>query len=136
MSTKIFVNLPVKDLAKSMRFFESIGFKNNPQFTDDTAACMVISDDIYVMILTEAKFKTFTPKKIADANTSTEVLTALSRESRADVDDTVRKALAAGGSTYAEPKDHGFMYQHGFQDPDGHIWEVFWMDPKAVQQQS
>jgi predicted lactoylglutathione lyase len=133
MSTKIFVNLPVKDLKKSMRFFEAIGFKNNPQFTDDTAACMVVSDDIYVMILTEAKFKSFTPKKLTDATTSTEVLTALSRESRADVDDIVRKAVAAGGSTYAEPKDYGFMYQHGFQDPDGHIWEVLWMDPKAVQ---
>jgi predicted lactoylglutathione lyase len=133
MSTKIFVNLPVKDLKKSMSFYDAIGFKNNPQFTDDTAACMVISEDIYVMILTEAKFKTFTPKKIADATTSTEVLTALSRESRADVDDTVRKAVAAGGSTYSKPNDHGFMYQHGFQDPDGHIWEVLWMDPKAVQ---
>ena len=133
MPTKIFVNLPVKDLKKSMSFYDAIGFRNNPQFTDDTAACMVISDDIYVMILTEAKFKTFTPKKIADATTSTEVLTALSRESRADVDDIVRKAIAAGGSTYAEPKDHGFMYQHGFQDPDGHIWEVLWMDPKAIQ---
>ena len=133
MSTKIFVNLPVKDLKKSMRFFEAIGFRNNPQFTDDTAACMVVSDDIYVMILTEPKFRSFTPKKIADATTSTEVLTALSRESRADVDDIVRKAVAAGGSTYAEPKDYGFMYQHGFQDPDGHIWEVIWMDPKAVQ---
>ena len=133
MSTNIFVNLPVKDLKRSMRFFEAIGFKNNPQFTDDTAACMVISDDIFLMILTEAKFKSFTPKKIADATTSTEVLTALSRESRGEVDDIVRKAVAAGGSTYAEPKDHGFMYQHGFQDPDGHIWEVFWMDPKAVQ---
>jgi len=133
MPTKIFVNLPVKDLKKSMSFYDAIGFRNNPQFTDDTAACMVISDDIYVMILTEAKFKTFTPKKIADATTSTEVLTALSRESRVDVDDIVRKAIAAGGSTYAEPKDHGFMYQHGFQDPDGHIWEVLWMDPKAIQ---
>jgi predicted lactoylglutathione lyase len=133
MATKIFVNLPVKDLKRSMGFYAALGFKNNPQFTDDTAACMVISEDIYLMILTEARFKDFTPKAIADATTTTEVLTALSRESRADVDDTVRKAVAAGGSTYAEPKDHGgFMYQHGFQDPDGHIWEVFWMDPKAV----
>ena len=133
MPTKIFVNLPVKDLKKSMSFYDAIGFRNNPQFTDDTAACMVISDDIYVMILTEAKFKTFTPKPIADATKSTEVLTALSRDSRSDVDDAIRKATAAGGSTYAEPKDYGFMYQHGFQDPDGHIWEVLWMDPKAVQ---
>src|SRR5687768_14926778 len=132
MPTKIFVNLPVKDLKKSMSFYEALGFRNNPQFTDDTAACMVISEDIYVMILTEAKFKTFTPKPIADATKSTEVLTALSRDSRSDVDDAIRKATAAGGSTYAEPKDYGFMYQHGFQDPDGHIWEVFWMDPKSI----
>ena len=133
MATKIFVNLPVKDLKKSMSFFEAIGFKNNPQFTDETAACMVVSEEIYVMILTEPKFKSFTPKAIADATKSSEVLIALSRESRADVDDIVKKAVAAGGSTYAEPKDYGFMYQHGFADPDGHIWEVLWMDPKAVQ---
>ena len=133
MATKIFVNLPVKDLKRSMSFYEAIGFKNNPQFTDDTAACMVISEDIYVMILTEPKFKSFTPKAIADATKSTEVLIALSRDSRADVDDIVGKATSAGGSTYAEPKDHGFMYQHGFQDPDGHIWEVLWMDPKAIE---
>ena len=135
MATKIFVNLPVKDLKKSMSFFSAIGFKNNPQFTDDTAACMVVSEEIYVMILTEPKFKSFTPKAIADATKSSEVLIALSRESRADVDDIVKKAVAAGGSTYAEPKDYGFMYQHGFQDPDGHIFEVIWMDPAAIQQQ-
>ena len=134
MSTKIFVNLPVKDLKRSMSFFEALGFANNPQFTDETAACMVISDDIFVMILTEPKFKSFTPKPIADATKSTEVLIALSRDSRADVDDIVAKAIAAGGSTYAEAKDYGFMYQHGFQDPDGHIWEVIWMDPKAIEQ--
>jgi predicted lactoylglutathione lyase len=133
MATKIFVNLPVKDLKRSMAFFTAIGFKNNPQFTDDTAACMVVSEDIYLMILTHAKFRDFTPKPIADATKSTEVLTALSCDSRGQVDEMVRKALAAGGSKYAEPKDHGFMYQHGFQDPDGHIWEIFWMDPKAVQ---
>ena len=134
MSRKIFINLPVKDLKKSMTFFSAIGFTNNPQFTDDTAACMVISEDIFLMILTHEKFKGFTPKAIVDATRNTEVLTALSYESRGEVDDIVRNAVAAGGSTYAEPKDHGFMYQHGFQDPDGHIWEVFWMDPKAVQQ--
>jgi uncharacterized protein len=134
VSRKIFVNLPVKDLKKSMRFFEAVGFKNNPQFTDETAACMVLSEEIYVMILTEAKFKSFTPKPIADATKSTEVLVALSCESRGEVDDMVARAKAAGGSTYAEPKDHGFMYQHGFQDPDGHIFEVFWMDPKAIEQ--
>ena len=132
MATKIFVNLPVKDLKRSMSFYEALGFKNNPQFTDDTAACMVISEDIYVMILTEARFKDFTPKAIADATKTTEVLIALSRDTRGAVDEMVRKALAAGGKTYADPKDHGFMYQHGFQDPDGHIWEVFWMDPKGI----
>jgi predicted lactoylglutathione lyase len=136
MSTKIFVNLPVKDLKRSMAFFTAIGFKNNPQFTDETAACMVVSDDIYVMLLTEAKFRTFTPKPIADATKSTEVLVCLSCESRDKVAEIVRKALAAGGSTYADPKDYGFMFQHGFQDPDGHIWELIYMDPKAVQQQS
>ena len=134
MATKIFVNLPVKDLRKSMAFYEAVGMRNNPQFTDDTAACMVVSDDIYVMVLTHAKFKQFTPKPIADATKSTEVLNAVSRDSREQVDDMVRRALTAGGSKYAEPKDHGFMYQHGFQDPDGHIWEVFWMDPSALSQ--
>jgi predicted lactoylglutathione lyase len=136
MATKIFVNLPVTDLKRSMAFYEAIGFKNNPAFTDDTAACMVLSDDIYVMILTHARFKDFTPKAIADATKSTEVLLALAQESRAGVDEAVRKAVAAGGSTYAEPREHGgFMYQHGFQDPDGHIFEIFWMDPKAIPQQ-
>ncbi|MGB7157313.1 MAG: VOC family protein [Tepidisphaeraceae bacterium] len=134
MSTKIFVNLPVKDLKKSMGFFDKLGFKNNPQFTDETAACMVVSEEIYVMLLTEAKFKTFTPKPIADATKSTEVLVALSCESREKVSELVKTALGAGGSTYAEPKDYGFMFQHGFQDPDGHIWEIFWMDPKGMQQ--
>lgn len=134
MATNIFVNLPVKDLNKSMEFFTKLGFKNNPQFTDHTAACMVISDEIYLMILTEAKFKEFTPKTICDATKNTEVLVCLSCESRDAVDATVGKAVAAGGSTYAELKDYGFMYQHGFQDPDRHLWELIWMDPKAIQQ--
>ena len=133
MSHKIFVNLPVKDLAKSMKFFEAIGFTNNPQFTDATAACMVLSDDIFVMLLTHEKFKQFTPKQIADASKTSEVLVALSCDSRQQVDEIIGKALANGGSKYAEPKDHGFMYQHGFQDPDGHIFEIFWMDPAAIQ---
>ena len=132
MSTKIFVNLPVKNLDKSMTFFIGLGYRFNPQFTDETAACMIVSDDIYVMLLTEQKFKEFTPKAICDAKKATEVLVALSLESRELVDSTVRRALAAGGTTYAEPKDYGFMYQHGFQDPDGHIWEVFYMEPSAV----
>jgi len=133
MASKIFVNLPVADLEKSMGFFKALGFGFNPQFTDDNAACMVVSDDIFVMLLVRDFFKTFTPKAISDAKTSTEVLLCLSRESRQEVDETVRNAVAAGGSTYSEPKDHGFMYQHGFQDPDGHIWELVWMDPAAVQ---
>ena len=129
---KIFVNLPVKDLKKSMSFYEGIGFKNNPQFTDATGACMVVSEEIYVMILTHEKFKGFTPKQIVDATKSSEVLNSLSYNSRDEVNDIVAKAVAAGGTEYAEAKDYGFMYQHGFQDPDGHIWEVFWMDPKAI----
>lgn len=134
MSTKIFVNLPVKDLGKSMAFFKALGFDFNQQFTDETAACMVVSGDIFVMLLTEAKFKTFTPKPICDATKSTEVLVCLSCESRAKVDEMVRNAVAGGGSTYNEPQDHGFMYAHGFQDLDGHIWEVIFMEPSAVQQ--
>ena len=134
MSTKIFVNLPVKDLSKSMEFFKKLGFTFNPQFTDETAACMVISGDIYAMLLTYAKFKEFTPKAICDATKSTEVLVCLSRESREQVSDLVGKAVAAGGTTYAESKDYGFMYQHGFQDVDGHIWELIYMDPSAVNQ--
>ena len=133
MATKIFVNLPVRDLARSKAFFERLGFRFNAQFTDDTAACMVVSEDIYVMLLTEAKFREFTPKAICDAKKATEVLVALSLDSREQVGDMVRKAVAAGGTTYAEPKDHGFMLQHGFQDPDGHIWELVYMDPAAVQ---
>jgi predicted lactoylglutathione lyase len=133
MATKIFVNLPVKDLKKSMKFFTSLGYTFNPQFTDETAACMVVSDDIYAMLLTHAKFKEFTPKQICDATKSTEVLVCLSCESRQHVDDLVRKAKAAGGSAYAQSKDYGFMYQHGFQDPDGHLWELIYMEPGAVK---
>lgn len=131
----IFVNLPVRDLARSKRFFEALGFAFNPQFTDDTAACMVISETIFAMLLTHEKFGTFTPKKgaICDAKQSTEVLVALSRENRAAVDAIVKKAVAAGGNTFSEPQDHGFMYAHAFQDLDGHVWEVMWMDPATVQ---
>jgi predicted lactoylglutathione lyase len=132
MPTKIFVNLPVADLNKSKSFFQALGYSFNPQFTDDTAACLVISDDIYAMLLTHAKFKEFTPKAICDARQSSEVLICLSCENRQQVEDLVRKATGAGGSPYAEPQDHGFMYQHGFQDPDGHIWELIYMDPNFV----
>lgn len=133
---KIFVNLPVKDLERSMQFFRILGFDFNPQFTDETAACMVVSEDIYVMLLTEAKFAVFTPKAVSDAKKTTEVLVALSCHGRDEVDDLVKKAVASGGSTYADAKDYGFMYQHGFQDPDGHIWELFYMHPDAVPQAS
>jgi len=134
MGTQIFVNLPVKDLEKSLGFFTELGFKFNQQFTDKTAACMVVSDDIYVMLLTHTKFKTFTPNKICDATKSTEVLVCLSCESREKVNELIRKAVAAGGRTYSESKDYGFMYQHGFQDLDGHIWEIIYMEPDAVNQ--
>lgn len=131
---KIFVNLPVSDLKLSMEFFQGLGFEFNPQFTDENAACMVVSEYNYVMLLTKTYFQTFTPKPISDAAKTTEVLTAISCQNREEVDELVQKAVAGGGSTYNEPKDHGFMYQHGFQDPDGHIWELFYMDETAIPQ--
>ncbi len=134
MAINIFVNLPVRDLDKSKVFFTQLGFVFNPQFTGETAACMVVADNIYVMLLTEEKFKTFTPKEICDATRSTEVLVCLSSESREKVDEMIRKAVAAGGTTYNEPQDHGFMYGHGFQDLDGHIWEIMFMEPSAINQ--
>ena len=134
MATKIFVNLPVKDLNRSIEFFSKLGYTFNAQFTDETATCMIVSEDIFVMLLTHDKFKTFTPKEICDATKSTEVLVCLSSESRERVDEMVRKAVAAGGTTYNEPQDHGFMYAHGFQDLDGHIWELIYMEPSALTQ--
>lgn len=134
MTTKIFVNLPVKDLEKSKAFFGKLGFSFNPQFTNEVAGCMVISEDIYAMLLTEPMFKSFTPKEICDSTKSAEVLIALSLDSRTAVDDMVKKAVAAGGAIYNEPQDHGFMYAHSFQDLDGHNWEWFYMDPGHVQQ--
>jgi hypothetical protein len=134
MATKIFVNLPVKNLDRSVEFFTKLGFSFNAQFTDETATCMVVSEDIFVMLLTEAKFKEFTPNAICDATKSTEVLVCLSSESREEVDKMIHKAVAAGGTTYNEPQDYGFMYSHGFQDLDGHIWETVFMEPSAVNQ--
>ncbi|HZA01180.1 MAG TPA: VOC family protein [Hyphomicrobiaceae bacterium] len=131
MSTKIFVNLPVKDLKKSIAFFETLGFTFNPQFTDDNAACMVISEQNYAMLLTHEYFKTFATKPISDAHTSTEVLIALALESKAAVDDMVAIAVKAGGKEPKPKRDHGFMVQRTFEDLDGHIWEPFWMDPGA-----
>ncbi len=134
MSTQIFVNLPVKNLKRSIEFFAQLGFQFNPQFTDETATCMIVSENIFVMLLTYEKFKTFTPNAICDATKSTEVLVCLSTENREKVDEMVRQAVAAGGTTYSEPQDHGFMYGHGFQDLDGHIWELMYMEPSAINQ--
>ncbi|MBW4640399.1 MAG: VOC family protein [Gloeocapsa sp. UFS-A4-WI-NPMV-4B04] len=132
MSTQIFVNLPVKNLKQSVEFFTQLGFQFNPQFTDETATCMIVSETIFVMLLTHEKFKTFTPNTICDAKKNTEVLVCLSVESREAVDAQVRSAITAGGTTYNEPQDHGFMYAHGFQDLDGHIWELMYMEPSAI----
>ena len=133
---KLFVNLPVRDLTRSMAFFSKLGFSFNPQFTDDRAACMVVSEDAFVMLLVEDFFKGFTKKAIADAATSSESILALSASSRAEVDQLVEAAIAAGGTHALAPMDHGFMYGWSFYDPDGHHWEVFWMDPAAVDGQT
>jgi uncharacterized protein len=130
---KIFVNLPVKDLEKSMTFFKALGFTFNAQFTDETAACMVISDDIFAMLLTHDKFRQFTPKAIADTTKTSEVLTALSADSKDEVNKMVDAALKAGGQKLREPQDYGFMYERSFQDLDGHIWEIIWMNPANVK---
>lgn len=133
MSTKVFINLPVKDLKKSKAFFDALGFTFNPQFTDENAACMVISEHNYAMLLTRDYFKTFASKPISDAHKSTEVLIALGLESKAAVDDMVAKAVEAGGKEPKPMQDHGFMVQRTFEDLDGHTWEVMWMDPSHVQ---
>jgi predicted lactoylglutathione lyase len=136
MARKIFVNLPIADMERSRAFFGALGFSFNPQFSNAQGACMVVSEDIFVMLLVQPFFQGFTRKPIADARQSTEVLVCLSCESRAEVDDLVRKALAAGGSAPNPPQDHGFMYGHGFEDPDGHLWELVWMDPNAAPPQA
>ncbi|MEO6995759.1 MAG: glyoxalase/bleomycin resistance/extradiol dioxygenase family protein [Lacunisphaera sp.] len=124
MNKQIFLNLPVADLPKSMAFFKALGYSHNPQFTDDSGACVVISETIHVMLLTHAKFRQFTPKAICDTTQAVEVLISLSCESRQEVDDLVAKAIAAGGTTYDKPEDFGFMYTHSFVDLDGHGWGV------------
>jgi len=137
MSRKIFVNLPVADLKKSMSFFKAIGFNFNPQFTSDDGACMVITDDIYAMLLTHQHFNQFIPseKSIANAAKSTEVLVCLSCESRAEVDAPTTRALNQGVREPRPPQELGFMYGRSFEDPDGHIWELVWMDPSAIEPQ-
>jgi predicted lactoylglutathione lyase len=132
-SRQIYVNLPVRDLNKSKEFFSSLGFGFNPKFTDDNAACMIIGDDAFVMLLAEPFFRGFTKHELCDTTKYTEGLFGLSCGSRAEVDEMVKKALAGGGKPAMPPLDHGFMYNHSFYDVDGHHWEVLWMDPAAAQ---
>ncbi len=132
MSRQIYVNLPVKDLKRSVDFFTRLGFTFNPQFTDENATCMVVADNIYVMLLVEKFFQTFTDKPICDATEVTEVLMAFSCDSREEVDELVREAVAAGAKTPRAPQDLGFMYGHDFEDLDGHIWEPFYMEPPFI----
>ena len=128
---KLFVNLPVRDLKRSVDFFTELGFTFNPNFTDETATCMIVSDEAFVMLLVRDRFGDFTRKQICDTTTHTEALMSISCASRAEVDALVAKAIAAGGKHAMDPQDHGFMYGWSFYDPDGHHWEVFWMDPEA-----
>ena len=132
MHKQIFVNLPVGDLPRSKAFFESLGLAFNPQFTNDQGACLVVGENIYAMLLVKDFFRTFTGKPLVDATRSTEVLVCLSCESRAEVDELVARAVQAGGTAPRKPQDHGFMYGHGFEDLDGHIWELMHMDPTAA----
>lgn len=133
MATQIFINLAVKDLQRSMDFFTQLGYTFNKQFTDEKAACLVISETIFAMLLTEPFFQGFIPgKEIADTTKTKEVLIALSGDSKDSVNELADKAIAAGGKQFREPEDHGFMYSRSFEDLDGHVWEVVWMDPTAV----
>ncbi len=133
MNKQVFLNIPVADLPKSIAFYEALGYARNPQFSDGTGACIVISDTIHVMLSTHPKFREFTPKAICDTSKAVEVLISLTCESAKEVDDLVAKAIAAGGSTYDKPEDLGFMYSHSFVDPDGHGWGLFHMSapPKS-----
>jgi uncharacterized protein len=135
MSRQIYVNLPIKNMERSKAFFAALGFTFNPQFTNEQGACMVISEGIHAMLLVEPFFQTFTRKPIADASKTTEVLICISCSSRGEVDEFVRKAIAAGGSAPNPAQDHGFMYGHGFQDLDGHVWELVYMDMAATPKQ-
>ena len=131
-SRKLFVNLAVRDLKKSMDFFSQLGFTFNPKFTDENAACMILSAEGYVMLLREPFFKSFTKRDICDTSRQNEALLALSCDSRAEVDEMVKTAIANGGQPAMDPQDHGFMYASSFYDIDGHHWEVLWMDPAAM----
>ena len=133
-SRKIFVNLAVKELGRSVDFFTKLGFEFDPRFTDEQATCMIVSDDAFVMLLVEDRFKDFTRKDLADPTRQTEAILALSAESRTQVDQLAETALEAGGASANDPMDQGFMYGRSFEDLDGHIWEIIWMDPSAIAQ--
>ena len=133
MTRQLYVNLAVEDLDRSTAFFTTLGFSFEPRYTDDTATCMIVGEDAYVMLLTRAKFAEFTKKPIVDAASHTEVLLAISASSREGVDELADAALASGGSDANDPIDYGFMYSRSFQDPDGHVWEIVWMDEQAAE---
>ena len=133
MQKMIFINLPITDLAASIAFYEALGATKNPKFSDPTGACMVLSESIHVMVLTHEKYRNFTARPIADAHSTSSALIALSVDSREEVNATIDRAVAAGGQADPNPaQDHGFMYGRSVQDPDGHVWEIFWMDPAAA----
>ncbi len=133
MATKIFVNLPVKDLNKTIDFFTKLGFRFNPQFTDENATCMIVGEDIFVMLLIEKFFKTFTKKEICDTKKNTEVIIALSAESKEKVDQMIKNAIESGGIESRETQDYGWMYGRSFEDINGHIWEIIYMDENAIK---
>ena len=132
MFNKIFINLPIENLTKSVEFFTALGFTFNPQFTDEQGTCMIVSENIYIMLLEKAKFQSFTPKKIADKNT-VEALLSFSCESKEQVTQIAEKAFEIGAKRVTDPEDHGFMFSWAFEDLDGHAWDLFWMDPEFVQ---
>jgi predicted lactoylglutathione lyase len=132
MATQIFVNLPIKDLNRSVEFFTKLGYTFNPKFTDEKATCMIVSDTIYIMLLTQPFFQTFTKKEIVDAHKAIECTICLSADTKNAVDEMVSKAEAAGGTIPNPASDYGFMYQHSFEDLDGHLWEFVWMDPNGA----
>ncbi len=131
---KLFVNLAVEDLDRSVEFFTRLGFSFDPRFTDEHATCMLVGEEAYAMLLTKPRFADFTTKETCDSRSLTEAILAVTAESREEVDELADRALEAGGTSAAEPMDHGFMYGRSFQDPDGHHWEVFWMEPQAVEE--
>ena len=134
MASKIFINLAVKDLKKSIDFFTTLGFSFNPKFTDEHATCMIIAENIFAMLVTEQRFKDFTKKEICNAHKNTEVLISIDLDNREKVDEMVKNAVGAGGTIYMEPQDQGWMYGHSFADLDGHQWEIMYMDENEISQ--